>query len=52
MEPNLSGISELRFDRRFSLLDLLASIIGLGKREYGALSCAICCFEAAKREEV
>ena len=34
------------------LLDVLASVFGLGKRELGALSCAICCVEAARREAV
>ena len=34
------------------LLDVLASAFGLGKREHDALSCPVCCFEAARREEV
>ena len=32
------------------LLDVLASIIDLGKREFGALSVLFCCVEAARRE--
>ena len=52
MGAKISGILVLRSDRNCFLLDVLASVIGLGKREFGALSRAVCCFEAAKREEV